>query len=177
MYISIFFNTFKLLIRYSVLYMPVAFVPNDTISFAHTANTRVVVRVDRKLLLQINPSMELLTETDSFTRIIRKGRPALAHLHREVSNALFGTDLSRASADLAWPKRTTSPSETVKNGYVGFYYNYRVAIGDMNPAVLELTSGEELHGNVVMFDAEQLDGDRRELANLMVNEAEASHTS
>lgn len=156
--------------------MPVSIVPGDTIPLAQIP-TRILVRVERNLLSQIDPSMEPLMETDSFTRTIRKGRSALAHVHHEVSNVLFGADFPRAVPDMGWPKHEANPPRIIGNGYVGFYYNYNVDVGNTNPSVLELTASEELHDNVVVFNSEQLHGDQKELANMMVNNAEAGLAS
>jgi hypothetical protein len=75
---------------------------------------------------------------------------------------------------MGWPKHETSPQRTIRNRYVGFYYNYNVVVGDTNPPVLELTTSDGLVDNVVVFNGVQLDGDGKELANMMINDAEAA---
>lgn len=154
--------------------MPVSIVPASILPLAERP-ARILVRVDRNLLYRIDPSMQPLTATDSFTSIIRKGRSALAQVHRDISQTLFGADFPRAIADMEWPKY--GANGPIVNGYIGFYYDYNITTGDINPPVLELTTNEELLDNMVVFNAIELDGDRKELANIMINGVEAGLTS
>jgi hypothetical protein len=71
----------------------------------------VVVRIDRDALQHLDPSMEPVTDADSFSRVLRMGKVAIEHVRRELSAQLFGADIPRAEITRGWPKPHAPPAE------------------------------------------------------------------
>jgi len=148
--------------------MPISILSDITLPLPK-APIRVVVKVDRNVLRHIDPFMEPVLDTDGFTRILRKGRPALAKVHQELSTKLFGSYWPRSSASMSWP---TYDTPQIRDKWVGFYYEYNVEFGNRDPPVLELKTAEEVVNNAVVFHAVQLDRAGRENANYIINNGE-----
>ncbi|KUI64445.1 hypothetical protein VM1G_11245 [Cytospora mali] len=118
--------------------------------------TRISVRVNPDLFKSIDPSMDLLVEGDSFSRVNRKGRAAIDQLSREVSTALFGAEVPRLRIGLGFPKHREGPVGPGPNFgyYIGICFEQHVTAEDISPRVLELTAVEEVDGTIVFHAAE-----------------------
>ena len=92
----------------------------------------VVVRVDRDAWRHLDPSMDPLTDADSPSRILRKGKVALEQARLELSVKLFGADFPCIASKTSWPVTTDSAAFQTK--YVGFYFKHSVIAGELRPA-------------------------------------------
>ncbi|KAK4148739.1 hypothetical protein C8A00DRAFT_19483 [Chaetomidium leptoderma] len=116
----------------------------------------VVIRVDRDALRHFAPSMDPLTDADSFTRVLRKGKAALEHIRRDVSIKLFGADLPCSIMRMGWPQpegscdyRYAAPLQVTR--YVGFSFTQDISAGELDAAVVELTSESAPIDNCIRF--------------------------
>ncbi|KAI3398696.1 hypothetical protein diail_8735 [Diaporthe ilicicola] len=136
--------------------------------------TRISVRLSRDLLKSIDPSMEPLMEEDSASRVRRKGKPAIDQMARDVSTALFGTEVPRQQVSFVWSKHVTGSGDTGylrTNHYVGIFFDHRITTENASPRVLELTADDEVDGTIV-FRAVELDAEESDFVNKVCNEAE-----
>lgn len=121
----------------------------------------VVIRVDRDALQYLDPSMDdPLTDTDSSSRILRKGRTALEQVRPKISVKLFGADIPCLASTTCWPDPPgTAP---FRPKYIGFYFKHCVGAGDVCPPVFDLTSEADLVDGCVCFHAKEVGEDRKD---------------
>ena len=136
----------------------------------------VVIRIDRDVLQHLDPSMEPLTDADSFSRVLRIGKAAIEHARRELSVKLFGTDIPRASARTRWPKPHSPPPagfespehqfefcRAIPTATVGIYFEQDIPAGEYSSAaVVVLTSERDPVDGCVRFHAAEVDGYQRD---------------
>lgn len=139
----------------------------------------VVVRIDRYALQHLDPSIDPLTDTDSFSRILRKGKAAFEQARCELSTKLFGADLPRAAPRIGWPEpglAVTMYSDPLffRTRYVGFYFKQDVPAGELRPAVFELTSERDPVDNCLQFRAVEADDYLRNARLEIINRAETT---
>lgn len=152
--------------------MPISVAPTSLFPLGEEP-TRISVRINRDLLKLIDPSMVPLEEGDSFTRVGRKGRSAINQMTRDVSRALFGTEVPKLEMDFGWSKPTMGPDgpENRAHHYIGICFDHHVTEKVPDPRVLELTADEEIAGDIV-FDAVEVDTARRDSINACVSNAQ-----
>jgi hypothetical protein len=125
----------------------------------------VVVRVDRDTLRHFDSSMDPLTDADSFTRVLRKGKATLEHIRREASIKLFGADLPCSVVRMGWPQPDAAVNEDsnplLRTRYVGLSFKQDVPAGELRPAVFELTSEPDPVDGCILFHAGEPDENRK----------------
>lgn len=132
--------------------------------------TRISVRVCKHLFETIDPKMQPLEKDDSFTRIRRKGRPAMDEVIRKVSISLLGAEASALPLYCVWPKMEEG-QKPEPHYYFAHFLDHHVTAADLDPKVLELTADEarEVDGaTLVFFQAAYLgegDANRRKVIN------------
>src|SRR4051812_15407429 len=106
----------------------------------------VVVRVDRDAFQHLDPSMNPLADTDSLSRVLRKGGAALEQARLEISVKLFGTDHPCIASKTSWPMpgvSVTADSTVFHAKYVGFYFKQDVIAEQLPPGVFDLNLRRE----------------------------------
>jgi hypothetical protein len=139
--------------------MPISVAPTTLFPLGEEP-TRISVRISRDLLKVVDPSMDPLEESDSFTRTLRKGKAAMNQMARDVSRAIFGAEVPESPMRFGWPKL----GKREANHYVGICFDHHITEEVPNPRVIELTADEEVDGNVV-FSAVEVDTERRDGIN------------
>jgi hypothetical protein len=93
----------------------------------------VVVRLDRDAWQHLDPSMDPLTDADSPSRILKKGKMALEQARLELSAKLFGADVPCIASKTSWPQLGVSVTDSVpfRTKYVGFYFKHGVIAGEL----------------------------------------------
>lgn len=150
--------------------MPISIAPTDLLPLGNQP-TRISVRISRDLLKSIDPSMDPLMEGDSFSRTKRKGRAAIEQLTRDLSMILFDSEVARLPFDVGWPKESLRRDchELKTIHFIGFCFDHQIQVEDSNPRIIELTAEEEVDG-IVIFHARDVDVERRQSINHIVNE-------
>ncbi|KAK4102520.1 hypothetical protein N658DRAFT_495225 [Parathielavia hyrcaniae] len=105
--------------------------------------------------------MNPLSESDSFTAVLRKGKAAVAYAIRQLSDMLFDDDIAPSVSRIVlphWQPDVPSPrdSEPLKfrSKYVCFYWLRHVPVGEhLSSALVELTSASEPIDNCLDFHA------------------------
>ncbi|KAK4150909.1 hypothetical protein C8A00DRAFT_36485 [Chaetomidium leptoderma] len=127
--------------------------------------TIIVVRVDRDAFQHLDPSMDPLADTDSPSRVLRKGKAALEQARVELSVKLFGADYPCIASKTSWPRPGVSVaanSALFHTKYVGFYFKQNVIAGQLPPAVFDLTSEGNPVDNCIRFNAVEVDEDHKD---------------
>jgi hypothetical protein len=117
----------------------------------------VYVKIDREALRHLDPAMDLLSDADSSSAVLRKGKGALEYVRRQLSDILFGDDITRSVIRSIYPHpdfAVTSDSEPLlQSKYIGFYWKRHVVAREPSPALIELTSETQPVDNCLGFRA------------------------
>ena len=118
----------------------------------------VFVKVDREAFRHLAPSMDPLSDADSISTVLRKGKPAIACAIRQLSDMLFGDDIEPSKIRHVRPQPdvpTTLDSEPLlRSKYVCFYWLRHIPAGEhLSSALVELTSASEPVDNYLDFHA------------------------
>jgi hypothetical protein len=105
----------------------------------------IFVKVDREALQYLNPSMNLLSDADSISTVLRKGKVAIEYARRQLSDILFGEDVAPVDIKsiLPHPDFDVTPDSEPRllAKYIGFYWKRHIlAGGELSSALVELTS-------------------------------------
>lgn len=139
----------------------------------------VLVKVDREAFRHLAPSMNPLSEADSASAVLRKGKPAVAYTIRQLGNMLFGDDVAPSVIRRVLPQPgVCGPGDSeplFQSKYVCFYWLRHIPAGEhMSSALVELTSASEPIDNYLDFHAVEV-ADKgykvRTIASIFVDEA------
>ncbi|KAK4039985.1 hypothetical protein C8A01DRAFT_16110 [Parachaetomium inaequale] len=122
----------------------------------------------REAAMHFDPDMDPLTDADSFSRVLRKGKKALDNIRREVSIKLWGADLPCIEGTrMGWPQPGVSVTADspflLRCRYLGFFFIHDIPAGEFRPAVVELTSEPTPVDNCIRFHAIEPDENRKRL--------------
>lgn len=139
----------------------------------------VFVKIDREALRHLAPSMNPLSDTDTVSTVLRKGKPAVAYTIRQLSDMLFGDDIAPSVIRIVLPEPgNQGPMDSeplLLSKYVCFYWLRHIPAGEhLSSALVELTSAAEPTDNYLDFHAvEVADEDYRwrTIASIFVDEA------
>ncbi|KAL2167204.1 hypothetical protein VTG60DRAFT_1616 [Thermothelomyces hinnuleus] len=117
----------------------------------------IYVKIDREALRHLDPSMNLLSDADSSSTVLRKGKGALEYVRRQLSDMLFGDDIARSVILSIYPHpdfAVTSDSEPLlKSKYISFYWKRHIVAREPSIALVELTSESQPVDNYLGFHA------------------------
>jgi hypothetical protein len=139
----------------------------------------VLVKIDREALRHLAPSMNPLSDADSASAVLRKGKPAVAYAIRQLSDMLFGDDIAPSVIRRVLPQPGVgSPQNSeplFENKYVCFYWLRHIPAGEhLSSALVELTSASDPTDNYLAFHAVEIaDEDYKmgTIASIFVDEA------
>ncbi|KAL2146824.1 hypothetical protein VTI28DRAFT_2305 [Corynascus sepedonium] len=126
----------------------------------------IFVKIDREALQHLNPSMIPLSDADSPSAVLRKGKGALEYVRRQLSDILFGDDVPRAAMERMIPhpgfSATPDSEPLLRCKYIGFYWKRHIVARESFIAVVNLESEPHPVDNHLVFHAvEEVDEDRR----------------
>lgn len=139
----------------------------------------VLVKIDGEAFRHLAPSMNPLSEADSVSAVLRKGKPAVAYAIRQLSDMLFGDDFAPSVMRCVLPQPgVCSPGDSeprFQPKYVCFYWLRHILGGEhLSSALVELTSASEFIDNYLDFHTvEGAEGDHkaRTIATIFVDGA------
>ncbi|KAK4243126.1 hypothetical protein C7999DRAFT_44993 [Corynascus novoguineensis] len=103
--------------------------------------------IDREALQHLDPSMNPLTDADSSSTFLRKGKGAFQYVRRQLSDILFGDDI---------------PHPQLQSKYIGFYWKRHIVTREPSIAVVKLMSESQPVDNFLIFHAvEDVDEEHR----------------
>ena len=118
----------------------------------------VFVKIDREALQHLDSSMNPLSDADTLSTVLRKGKGAIEYARRQLSEILFGDDIASADIKSVYPHpdfAVTIDSELLlQANSVGFYWKRHIpAGGDLSSALVKLTSASAPVDNSLGFHA------------------------
>jgi len=128
----------------------------------------IFVKIDGEALQHLDPSMDPLTDADSSSTVLRKGKGALEYLHRQLSDILFGDNIPHAGIPIITPQ--PSVSVTIDSAPLTSIQIYRLLLEaayctvarEPSIAVVKLTSESQPVKNYLVFHAvEDVDEEHR----------------
>ena len=139
----------------------------------------VLVKIDREAFRHLAPSTNPLSEADSASAVLRKGKPAVAYAIRQLSDVLFDDDIAPSVIRLVLPQPgARSPGDLERlfeSKYACFYWLRHIPAGEqLSSALVELTSASEPIDNCIDFHAVEIadeDYRVRTIASVFVDEA------
>ncbi|KAK3300894.1 uncharacterized protein B0H64DRAFT_26424 [Chaetomium fimeti] len=139
----------------------------------------VLVKVHREAFRHLAPDMNPLSDADTISTVLRKGKPAVAYTIRQLSNMLFGGDIEPSVIRRVLPyPEVGSPEDSpplLMSKYVCFYWLRNIPAGEqLSSALVELTSASEPIDNYLDFHAVEVadDNDRVDsIKSIFVDEA------
>lgn len=152
-------------------------VPSDFV--VPTGPAVVFVKIDREAFRHLAPSMNPLSDTDTVSTVLRKGKPAVAYAIRQLSDMLFGEDIAPSVIRIVLPHPSVPGPGDLKSlfesKYVCFYWLRHIPAGEhLSSALVELTSASEPIDNHLDFHAVEVadeDYKMRTIASIFVDEA------
>lgn len=105
--------------------------------------------------------MNPLTDEDTISTVLRKGRPAEAYAIRQLSNMLFGDEFEPGVTRFIRPEfRVRRPEESERlhmaKWVCSYWLRHIPAGGDLSAALVELTSAAESIDNHLDFHATKI---------------------
>jgi hypothetical protein len=138
----------------------------------------VVVKIDREALRYLAPSMNPLSDADSVSAVLRKGKPAVEYAIRQLSDMLFGDDIAPSVLRRVLPQPDTHmDSEPLFHSkYVCFHWLRHIPAGEhLSSALVELTSvsGPSIDNHLDFHAVDVADEDYkvRTIASIFAHEA------
>ncbi|KAL2145886.1 hypothetical protein VTI28DRAFT_5968 [Corynascus sepedonium] len=131
----------------------------------------VWAKIDRGAFRHLAPSMNPLSDADSSSTVLRKGKPAIACAIRQLSDMLFGHDIEPSEIRHVLPQpgafTPLDAEPLLLSKYVCFYWLRRIPSGELlSSALVELTSASELVDNCLEFHAIKVTNEDYKVLNI-----------
>ena len=89
----------------------------------------ISVNIDREALQHLDPSMNPLSDADSISKVLRKGKVAIEYARRQLSGILFGDDIASADIKSVYPHPDFRAVEVVEEGKATPVTSWRLRLG------------------------------------------------
>ena len=123
-----------------------------------TGPALVFVKIDREALQHLDPSMNPISDADTPSTVLRKGKGAIEYARRQLSEILFGDDIASSNIISVYPHPdfagTLDSEPLFLAKTIRFYWKRHIpAGGDLSSALVKLTSASAPVDNSLGFHA------------------------